>query len=163
MSEPANHRPSVPMSQEEHGALAELTATVRVLATGLGDLKNLVGDLARGTESKIQALSDRGRFSRGDLFGLVSVVVAIAGVITALLSMRIDTALAPLQTQNQVSIVDRGHLHDDVEQIQHLIAAGKDARLAAEAERKATEAVLIERTNELYFKAHGHYPSTTKP
>ena len=144
-----NPRPNVPMSQEEHSALAELTATVRVLATSFSDLKGLVGDLAKGTEARFAALSERGRFSRGDLFGLVSVVVAIAGVITALLSMRIDTALAPLQTQNQVSVVDRGHLHEQVGRIQERIDTGKSERLALQEEIHIRQALAEYRLQQL--------------
>ena len=156
----ASARPSVAMSREEHSAISRLTSTVEVLVTGLTDLKNVVKDLGTNTDARISALSERGRFTRSDVFAFIGAAVGLAGIVAALLSMRIDTALAPLQTQQQVSIVDRAALHERQDKQEAAMAAGKEARLEEKTQREVMDAVLIERTNELYYRAHGHYPSS---
>ncbi len=153
-------RPTVAMSHEEHSAISRLTSTVEVLVTGLTDLKDVVKDMGANTDARIAALSERGRFTRSDVFAFIGAAVGLAGVVAALLSMRIDTAMAPIQTQNQVSIVDRAGLHEAVEHINVTITAGKEARLLSEKEVSTRLAVNDERTRELYYAAHHHYPST---
>ena len=161
MNPPEEPRSTIPMSQEEHGAISELTATVRVLVTGFGDLKTVVKDLATGTDARFRELGERGRFTRGDVFAFVSSAFALLSGAGLLISMNTDVKLAPIQTQNQVSIVDRSGLHDDVADIRKNITAGKAERLADKQEAATEMAVRREREAEMYYALHGHYPSAS--
>ena len=155
----ADERPSVPMSVEEHGLLSKLTASIEVLAAGQQRTEQTLGKFIEATDGRFSALADRGRFSRGDVYSFIGAAIALAGAVAALLSMRIDAALAPLQTQQQVSIIDRAGLHERQDQTAAAMVSGKEARLEEKSDRRASDAVLTERTNELYYALHGHYPS----
>ena len=147
------------MSQEEHGLLSKLTSSIEVLAAGQQRTEQTLGKFIEATDGRFNALAERGRFSRGDVYSFIGAAIALAGAVAALLSMRIDAALAPLQTQQQVSIMDRAALRERQDKQEAAMVLGKEARLEERTERKVKEAILTERTNELYHARHGHYPS----
>ena len=137
------------MSQEEHSVLSKLTATVEVLANGQKRTEDTLSKFIEAVGRRFDAMAEKEQFSWGKLATFLVAGVAMAGAFGAIMSMYIGTALAPIQTQNQVSINDRAALHEDVGKIYARIDAGKDARLAEEKATAVRLAIL-----EDHDKAH---------
>ena len=142
MSTSTNDRPHVAMSHEEASALSKITAAVEVLASGHRRLEDTVGKFIEATGRRFDALAEKEQFSWGKLATFLVAGITMAGAFGAIMSMYIGTALAPLQTQNQVSINDRVGLHENVDRIYARIDAGKDARLASEKDTAVRLALL---------------------
>ena len=158
MSEQDSQRPSVPMSQEEHTSLQEVKSEVRGLSVNLDKFCLAVDKRFTGLEEKQAKQAENGRFQRGDWFSLITVLGLLGGLLASYVSMSTDNKLAPIVTQNQVSINDRAGLHADMETMKENAIRGKADRLANEKEVAVEMAVQKERTAELFFKQFGHYP-----
>lgn len=151
-------RPSVLMSEEEHGLISQLTASIDVLAAGQKRTEDTLSKFIEATGKRFDTQAEKEQFSWGKLATFVVCGVAIAGAFGAVMSMYLGTALSPIVTQNQISIRDRQELHEQGDRNMERLEGEQAARTAAEKAAAVAAAVVEDRQAELFFAAHGHYP-----
>ncbi len=145
-----------PPTAGEHTALAELTATIKVLAaTSEANFKALstkadrtetnLASFIEATGKRFETLSEKEKFSWGKMLSFVTVGLGMFATAGTVMSMYITTALSPIHAQNQVSISERAALHEDVKALQGAVIAGKEGRMTGDKEKAVRDAVHDER------------------